>query len=326
MFAEFEWLEQMDGRIMLTDPANQDRTQIAHCDAKLIRRGQIRNIFYHEMEEPSSETSQLAFDLFDRFGRLRKEFKEHEIKRGSGIWQDELDWGDLLLFESLTVEKPYRRRGLGRKLVHAMLERARPKSTRFFAIAFDAYLTSEVEKEADGLKDEEVKAIQTREARATRDFWRSLGFRRVGSSSWFALASDEHHLCHSMPKEADYDPPVRPEHILQSDIESLFPDFPAIEDQECQKRIQEKFQGLTINAPLWQTADESGNTVLHLAAINAKPRSVEWILSQNAQLLSCRNDEGETPLEALEFRLERERKNYAWRRHLFQDSTSLGQV
>lgn len=139
---------------MLTSSTSQDRTRVGDCNAKLIRRSRIRDTFYDVMDEPSTETSQLAFNLFDRYGRLRREFKEHEIKKGSGIWQDELDFGDLLLIETLKVEKLYRRRGLGRKLVNALLETARLKSQRFFVIIYNGWLAREVEKEAGCLKGE----------------------------------------------------------------------------------------------------------------------------------------------------------------------------
>jgi GNAT superfamily N-acetyltransferase len=133
-FAEFNWLEQMDGLIMLkSEDGGSKAVQVAYCDAKLIRRRQIRT-FWSDMEEPTQETSSLAFDLFDRFGRLKTDFKTHPVKSGTGVWGDELDQGDLLLIETLRVQKDYRRCGLGRKLVNAVLERARAKSEQFFAV------------------------------------------------------------------------------------------------------------------------------------------------------------------------------------------------
>ena len=302
-FAEFNWLEQMDGQIKFTSPADSSTKQIGYCNGKLIRRDRIHS-FYDDMEEPTPETSQVAFDLFDRYGRLRKEFKEHSIKKGSGIWGDELDQGDLLLFEHLIVEKPYRRRGLGRKVVNAMLEKTHQKSDHFFAIVSPGYLTREVEKETRGLTSEEVKEIEEREGRAARDFWRSLGFRRIGSSRWFAIASDKGHQCHSLSALNDFDPPLPPNRKAYPDVEPLLKDMATIEDPKWDGKIKEMFQSLSASDSHWWATDDEGNTVLHVAAKNSKPQSVEWILSQNSQLLNCLNNEGETPLEALEFHLE----------------------
>lgn len=63
----------------------------------------MRESFWLELEEPSAETSSLAFDLFDRYGRLNPEYYEHEFRKGSGVWGNELNHGDLLLFEELQV-------------------------------------------------------------------------------------------------------------------------------------------------------------------------------------------------------------------------------
>ncbi len=124
-FAEFEWLEVMDGVVTCTERSSDGAAQkrVGYCQGKLIRRRQIRATFYHEMEEPSTETSLLAFDLFDRYGRLRSEIKDHTVRKGSGVWNEELDSGDILLIEEVKIDKEYRRRGLGKKMVGAMLEK-----------------------------------------------------------------------------------------------------------------------------------------------------------------------------------------------------------
>jgi hypothetical protein len=65
--------------------------------------------FAEEIEEPTEGTAQMAFDLFDRYGRLKPEFIEHAFKKGSGIWRGELSSGDLLLLDEITVHEAYRR-------------------------------------------------------------------------------------------------------------------------------------------------------------------------------------------------------------------------
>jgi hypothetical protein len=64
------------------------------------------------MEELTEETYSLAFDLFDRYGRLKPEFKVYPVKKGSGIWNTELDDGDIFLIESLRIDRQYRHLGL----------------------------------------------------------------------------------------------------------------------------------------------------------------------------------------------------------------------
>lgn len=54
----------------------------------------------------------LAFGLFDRYGRLKKAFKDHVIQKGSGVWGDEFDSGDLLLIEEVCIQSPIVAKGL----------------------------------------------------------------------------------------------------------------------------------------------------------------------------------------------------------------------
>jgi hypothetical protein len=103
---EFEWLEPIDVEVTSTANLGEcgEPKKVAYCKAKLIRRNQMRDDFYGQMEPPSRETSMLAFDLFDRYGRLRSEFKTHPVIKGTGIWGQELDRGDMLLIEEVLVE------------------------------------------------------------------------------------------------------------------------------------------------------------------------------------------------------------------------------
>jgi len=331
-FAPFRWLEQMDGEVTLKEQNNS--VHIGYCDCKLIRRSQMRHAFYDDMEEPSCETSRLAFDIFDRYGRLRKEFKTHPIKRGTGLWQHELDYGDLLFFEQLQIERGYRRRGLGKRLVEAVLEKTRGKSKSFFAVVQPGWLTRDVEKEIEqSMSDEERADIYGQASNTATHFWRSFGFRRIGSSTWFALASDPDHPCHGLPAGSDHNLPKKPFRIPESGSQSILKwlnetkfrevgiDTPAsdvptllkelrmkdLEDQQCMDRVRETADKVPISDSSWQATDDDGNNVLHILAMRSKPKSVEWIMSQLPELLNRQNIAGETPLDALEFRLEQSR-------------------
>lgn len=84
IFAEFEWLEQIDGLIIHQDASNSGEKQVGYCDGKLIRREDIRATLWYATEKLTEETCLLAFNLLDRHGRLKSEFKNHPVKRGSG--------------------------------------------------------------------------------------------------------------------------------------------------------------------------------------------------------------------------------------------------
>jgi GNAT superfamily N-acetyltransferase len=171
----------MDGEVTLKEQNNS--TQIGYCDYKPIRRSQMRHIFYDTMEEPSCETSSLAFDIFDRYGRLRKEFKTHPIKRGTGLWQHEFDDGDLLLFEELKIDRRYRRRGLSKRLVTAVLEKTCGKSKSFFAVVQPGYLTRGVAIEIEeSMSDEEKAVIYCDDCFVNSEREMIFGVHSVGSS------------------------------------------------------------------------------------------------------------------------------------------------
>lgn len=144
-YEEWDWLEAINSFAYSKQPSPElARTELTGaCDGKLIRRDRMRQNFYHEIEEPSRETSLMGFDLFDRYGRLKPEFKDHPIKKGSGIWGKELDYGDILLIEQIQVQKSHRRQGLGSKLVTAILEKTRNKTKSFIAITWPASLNRE---------------------------------------------------------------------------------------------------------------------------------------------------------------------------------------
>lgn len=195
---EFKWLENIDVQVFHTRNLDGEskKERVAYCEVKLIRREKIRNGFFYEIEQPSRETSMLGFDLFDRFGRLRSELKSHPVKGGSGIWGQESDQGDLLLIEQIYVDRAHRRQKLGQRMVQAVIALVRQKTDLFFAFAWPAMLrVRDIEEELDRLGEDTAAGEQPeeREDKIATAFYRSQGFRRVGSSIWSTLASDAGH-------------------------------------------------------------------------------------------------------------------------------------
>lgn len=309
-FAEFKWLEVMDGVVTCIERSSDGAAdkRVGYCEGKLIRRNQIRAVFYHEMEEPSRETSLLAFDLFDRYGRLRSEFKDHPIRKGSGVWSKELDTGDILLIEEIKIDKAYRRRGLGKKVMEAMLEKAREKTGQFFAVAWPTFLNEgDLRTETDGLADPEDKdkAFRREKAMIIR-FFRSLGFRRIGSTYWFGLACGGEHPSHLLAPDDDYDPSVPHTTVPSSILQPLQQSLMQSQDEEALKALEQYLQHTPSTDPCWLATDKDGNTLLHIAALNFMVASVNFIMGQDfgPQMLEMRNSEGDTPLEAILIKLE----------------------
>jgi len=66
---------------------------------RYVKRDWIRPNFWRDMEEPCQELSSIAFEVFDRYGRLLPDFKDHPVRKGSGVWGSELDRGSLFIVE-----------------------------------------------------------------------------------------------------------------------------------------------------------------------------------------------------------------------------------
>lgn len=156
--------------------------QVAHSTAYLIRRNWIADTFWDDMGDPEGETAELAFDLFNRFGSLKSQYKEHPVHRGSRVWANELDRGDILLIWKITVSEAYKRRGIGSTLAHANLELASEKNHRFIAVVLPEDLGHQADTEIYKASEDDQEAAMRPIEDAVFSFWRALGFRRIGSS------------------------------------------------------------------------------------------------------------------------------------------------
>lgn len=317
LYDEFPWYEELDGRATLkpsTDTPTASRRkarQIGSCTAQLIRRETIRAAFWTEMDQPTQETQNLAFDLFDRYGRLNPELYEHDVNKGTGVWGKELDHGDILLIDILQVDAAHRRCGIGRKLVSAILEKARKKvsdEVGFFAIARPGFLWSEL-KLLRGNPEELNEAQDAAEKRALALF-RSMGFRRIGTSSWLAWTDSPDHPSRQLAISEDWNyPDDRTDNAPLSD--ELLQTFQRLFDAEVE--AAECIEELTRTFPedfedeRWQITDQTGNTLLHIASVSWKPEVVSFLVSKVPRLTALRNRPGHTPLETLQDQLERVR-------------------
>ena len=307
-YEEFDWFEALNGNIRLKQANNTAKQDsVGFCSSALIRRDRIRGEFYHAIEEPTEESSAMGFALFDRYGRLKLAFKKHASKSGSGIWGDELDIGDIHLIDQVRIDESHRHKGLGKMLLEAILEKGISKSNprRYIAIARGAVLTSEIEHKCEGKSEEEKHAIYNRQQHISQLFLRSLGFRRIGTTEWFARAGDKQHRCHCFPADQDFDPPRTSLSVPNSLMDTLMKDLKTLEADEARlDATQKALSGCMPNDSAWTSTDVDGNTLLHLLGDSEDPKCVKWVLSRCPKLADIRNSQGNTPLESFEEYLE----------------------
>lgn len=192
-----------------------------------------------------------------------------------------------------------------------------------FAIIWPAVLnTRDLEIEMDKLSSPEQDLFYQRKQNAVEDFWRAMGFRRIGSSSFFCLARDPDHASHSLLSQDDY---IRPA-ALYTSARADDQDFPLMDppydpeaweqkkynDVETKGLLEARLQLYPGTDPTWLSTDRHNNSILHVLARTAKAQCLAWALRMPfaADLQSARNLEGETPLEALKCQLESDR---TWR-------------
>lgn len=319
---------------------------VASCVAHRIDRKPITANFYEEMEELSEDFANLALNLFDRWGCVNDDFLYHPVKKGTGIWGEELNRGKILLFQSLTAEENVRRQGIGRELVQDLWAKVRAETSasivRYpqfesptahddeecqFALVMPTHLDTMERVEFEALSPEAREQYYENSKTVAIAFWRSLGFRRIGSSSWFGLAARANHPSRQLSAQDDYNPPPKnptqdPIHdAIQTAIQRKPPNplgfasreealqsFLAINDNLV-TILEKHLRSHPETHPSWKSPDKYGNTIAHIGV--RWPKALEWLLDRpmyiNQGLYKIRNHEGETPAELFESSLKEQR-------------------
>jgi hypothetical protein len=134
------------------------------------------------------------------------------------------------------------------------------------------------------------------------------------------MAPEATHPSHQLASKDDFNPPKAPLaslHPLLIPFQQIGDPSPPSLDEilDSEPREAPDFIGVLHSCMqekgsadvCWTSKDKKGNTVLHLAASISNVACVEWILKQDfgARLLEMRNNQGETPFELLELKLEK---------------------
>jgi len=216
-----QWLKPIQVRATVQPDLSTAPKEVGNASGFIIRREAIRLTFHRSMEPPHEETMDLALTLFDRYGRLKREIIHHAIRKGTAVWKEEVDSGNIVLINNINVDKEWRRQGVGRKLLlqllqQAMASRYNPKFA--FALPEVSYDRTE-EKVQQGQTKEQTRAMDQSKKAAVTSFFRSMQFRRVGVTEWFALAQDEKHPSRQLLYTEDLDPVLDDSSDTDSDNE-----------------------------------------------------------------------------------------------------------
>jgi GNAT superfamily N-acetyltransferase len=213
---EFKWSVQADPKLQhftrnfILWKITSDKKEAGQAQARYIDRSRLRKLkcrsFSKSVEQLNSSESDglaLALQLFNDNGTIKKSHKLHP-------WGDELNKGAILILGYLLVEKEFRRQGVARELIEALIEKLRQsKGGVEFMFVKPGVIKTDFEEEQAQKSMEEREKIEQREYDNAVRFYRSVGFRRVGYSKWFCLAVDPEHVSHRIAPEDDLNPPVK---------------------------------------------------------------------------------------------------------------------
>ncbi|KAK6518243.1 hypothetical protein TWF506_005403 [Arthrobotrys conoides] len=212
------WLEDIHVKVSF------EGESIGYGLGRYVRRDKIRRSFRAYMDEACQELCDVAFDLFDRRARLRREFIKHAAYKGTGVWGKELDHGSFFVIEEIYIDAGWRRKGVGKRIVMDLIDKSRRDGRNpTFSLARPSCLTFELEKVSRGKTESERREIHIRMRDGVIAFWRSQGFRRIGTSGFFGLATDPNHPANTISPTSDFDPPdVEPDRNEISSVQDAF--------------------------------------------------------------------------------------------------------
>ncbi|KAI9677493.1 MAG: hypothetical protein M1817_006447 [Caeruleum heppii] len=321
--------------ILYATATGADGRQVGTANARIINRRVIRREFYENMEAASEDAATAASDLFDRWGCLKQVLIDHPFKKGSGVWGRELDNGSFLLIEEILVQESHQRQGLGTRLARLLFKKAAQRNEDdleegvSFAIAWPTGLNWAMPLRIESVGEADARISSGSDASVA--FFRHLGYRRIGATEFFGLTDSRIHRSKQLHAADDFDPPpMLSDPLLNDDdvdpqgVHALFDDatgqahrvnvlermmqrlplhhaLSTFDDDDCVASMQ-RFQSSSSAEDLWVRVDRQGNTILHLAAVAFKARSVRWIMACTfgPVLMDMRNRAGDTPLEALQ--------------------------
>ncbi|KAL4877391.1 hypothetical protein BJY04DRAFT_209984 [Aspergillus karnatakaensis] len=344
---------------IITAECTHEGKPIGYALARFIYRGLITADFWGKMDEPSHDLEQIAWILFTRYGFLQEKFKSHPVHRGTGAWGSELDDGPLLIIEHVHItDREWRRKGLGRAMVRQLfvdekkysedsskaLEDTSPelvalnygsiaqyrKLSTVHAILRSGWLTSDVEPQHVGKSKAQIIEINHQAVNTAISFFRSLGFRRIGSSSCFGYLFDANHSTKLIPSDKDFDPqeeplddeedePVTSDHFSRFEMKHLIEEralsalrknFPlhhaatTLSDLECVEYLK---WAATEDDIDFSQVDRTHRTLLHALALHLKPKSVRCLIAHvdaAASWKTVRDLHGDSPLDVLKGFLE----------------------
>lgn len=147
-----------------------------------------------DLNDGSSDGLAFAKAIFCPNEKLKKELISND-EHSLGRWGIELETGAVLILQLVFIEKEFRRQGAARLLLQSLVSRCKETTGRTekgkikIVIVYHAVVKEDFEKELEGKTEAEKIEIEKGHYKIAVKFYRANGFRRIGLSKWFGLAS-----------------------------------------------------------------------------------------------------------------------------------------
>ncbi|KAF8863933.1 hypothetical protein BDZ45DRAFT_722047 [Acephala macrosclerotiorum] len=278
---------------------------IGEANGTYVRR--VRPEFLDFMDGASQELSAVGWDIFDRYGYLKRESKNiiFDVAREH--------------LEHLLVDKKWRKKGLGRAIVSFLVQRVlawacpqlklvcepgslpqfshiRPETPAFsipHVFAGPGLLNSDIRREMEGKPPGKERELRCRALESANAFYRSLGFRRIGMTSVFGFSLDPGHSSHNVAAAQDCGTKYQPneshgskwvdmvampeeEHSLPKEKFPLHHAALHSSDAQCVEAFE---QNAAEGWVKWNICNNAHENILHFTAWKYKPLSTKWLLN-----------------------------------------------
>ncbi|KAJ7844403.1 hypothetical protein B0H14DRAFT_2358669 [Mycena olivaceomarginata] len=168
----------------------------AHGEIGYITAIHVRRLCYGlflEVMDVDTELFAITSAIFNKYREIRPWLVENEYHKGSGLWGQELNEGNLMIVLCVSVDAEYRKQGVASWALQQL------------------YASQYVEKEDKILcwpspiprppSDQWVTVFD-----GIVEFFRKIGYRRVGATSFFAYSQDAEHPSRKKSYLEDFDP------------------------------------------------------------------------------------------------------------------------
>ncbi|KAI0056423.1 hypothetical protein BV25DRAFT_1920971 [Artomyces pyxidatus] len=199
---ELRWIK--DRKVAIMTP---DGEEVGSISLQIIRRQSILDegeSFYMVMDERSHDLMNLACLFTARDARLKPEVQT----AGTGVWRaaefarDE----NMAYVEEIVIKDSWRGKGVGTWALSSLfhLDLLRDADVHFLW-AWPTILNHLEPRRSDPsvpLAPSEIEALDAKKERIV-SFFRKIGFRRVGTGSFFCLAKNPRHRSRAVPVSGD---------------------------------------------------------------------------------------------------------------------------